>query len=160
MTTEDLGDLTRMRSAPLLFKRSRSLSDLPMNTISSSRDFIWMAGIYRDRLLAQRSALRKPDFSFDFPPPRGGLRSLSVGADCLATKSRAHSGILSQARRTPSSSAIPRSHRAAWPLSGRRRSPDSNAPCSEARRACVRRDNPCRSAPRRSGWRAHRPPSH
>jgi len=54
-----------------------------------------MAGICLDRLLKQRSALRKPDFSFDFPPPRGGLRSLSVAADCLATRSRALSGLLS-----------------------------------------------------------------
>jgi hypothetical protein len=57
-----------------------------------------MAGICLDRLLKQRSALpalRKPDISFDFPPPRGGLRSLSVAADCIATKSRALSGLLS-----------------------------------------------------------------
>ena len=40
-------------------------------------------------------ALRRPDSSFDFPPPRGGIRSLSVGAVCLATKSRALSGLLS-----------------------------------------------------------------
>jgi len=52
-----------------------------------------LAGICLDRLLKQRSALRKPDFFSDFPPPRGGLRSLSVGADCLATKSRALSGL-------------------------------------------------------------------
>jgi hypothetical protein len=43
-----------------------------------------MAGICLDRLLKQRCALRKPDFVFDFPPQRGGLRSLSVGAFCLA----------------------------------------------------------------------------
>jgi hypothetical protein len=54
-----------------------------------------MAGICLDRLLNQRSALRKPDFSFDFPPQRGGLRSLSVGAGCLATVSRALSELLS-----------------------------------------------------------------
>jgi hypothetical protein len=54
-----------------------------------------MAGICLDRLLEQRSALREPDFSFDFPPPCGGLRSLSVGADCIATKSRILSGLLS-----------------------------------------------------------------
>jgi hypothetical protein len=48
-----------------------------------------------DRLLKQRSALRKPDFFFDLPPPRGGLRSLSVGAVCHATKSRALSELLS-----------------------------------------------------------------
>jgi len=66
-----------------------------MNAISSSGNFIGMAGICLDRLLKQRSALRKPDLSFDFPPPRGGLRSLSIAADCLTTKSRAFSGLLS-----------------------------------------------------------------
>jgi hypothetical protein len=66
-----------------------------MTTISSSGNFIWMAGICLDRLLKQRSALRKSDFSFDYPPPRGGLRSLSVAADCIATKSRAPSELLS-----------------------------------------------------------------
>jgi hypothetical protein len=54
-----------------------------------------MAEICLDRLLKRRSALRKPDFSFDFPPPRGGLRSLSVAADCIAMKSRALSELLS-----------------------------------------------------------------
>jgi len=39
--------------------------------------FIAIAGIGPDRLLKQRSALRKPDFFFDFPPPRGSIRSLS-----------------------------------------------------------------------------------
>jgi hypothetical protein len=34
------------------------------------------------RLLKQRSALRKPDSSFGFPPQRGGLRSLSGGVVC------------------------------------------------------------------------------
>jgi hypothetical protein len=53
-----------------------------------------MAGICLDRLLKQRFALQKPGFSFDFPPPRGGLRSLSVAADRIATKSRALSGLL------------------------------------------------------------------
>jgi hypothetical protein len=66
-----------------------------MNTMVSSGNFIGMAGIRLDRLLKQRSALRKPDFSFDFPPQRGGLRSLSVGAGCLATVSRALSELLS-----------------------------------------------------------------
>jgi len=66
-----------------------------MNTMTSSGNFIWMAGICLDRLLQQRSALRKPDFSFDFPPPRGGLRSLSVVADCIAPESRALSELLS-----------------------------------------------------------------
>jgi hypothetical protein len=54
-------------------KPPRSLSDLLMNTISSSGNFIGMAGICLDRLLKQRSALRKPDFSFDLPPQRGVL---------------------------------------------------------------------------------------
>jgi len=45
-----------------------------------------MAGICLDRLLKQRSALRKPDFSFDFPPQRGGFRSLSGGAVCIAAE--------------------------------------------------------------------------
>jgi len=66
-----------------------------MNTISSSGNFIGMAGICLDRLLKQRSALQKPDFSFDFPPPCGGLRSLSVAADCIATEYRTFSGLLS-----------------------------------------------------------------
>jgi hypothetical protein len=48
-----------------------------------------------DQNFEQRSALRESDFSFDFPPLRGGLRSLSVGADCLATKFRALSELLS-----------------------------------------------------------------
>ena len=74
---------------------ARSLSGLLMNAISSSGNCIGTAGICLDRLLKQRSALRKPDFSFDFPPPRGGLRSLSVAADYIATKSRAFSGLLS-----------------------------------------------------------------
>ena len=52
-------------------------------------------GICLDRLLKQRSALRKPDFSFDFPPLRGGLGSLSVAADCIASESRALSELLS-----------------------------------------------------------------
>jgi len=58
-----------------------------MKTISSSGNFIGMAGICLDRLLKQRFALRKPKFSFDFPPQRGGLRSLSVEAVCLAAGS-------------------------------------------------------------------------
>jgi hypothetical protein len=65
-----------------------------MNTMSSSENFIGMTGICLDRLLKQRFALRKPDFSFDLPPLRGGLRSLSVGAGYLATKSRALSELL------------------------------------------------------------------
>jgi hypothetical protein len=66
-----------------------------MNTMSSSGNFTWMTGICLDRLLKQRSALRKSDFSSDLPPPRGGLRILSVGADYIATKYRAPSGLLS-----------------------------------------------------------------
>jgi len=61
------------------------------------------------RLLSQRSALRKPDFSSAFPPPRGGLRSLSVMAGCHATISRAHSERLSEARQTPRDSTLPES---------------------------------------------------
>jgi hypothetical protein len=72
-----------------------SLSDLPMNIVSSAGVFIAMAEICLDRLLRQRSALRKPDSSFDFPPLRGGLRGLSVKAGCFATTSRAHSAYLS-----------------------------------------------------------------
>jgi hypothetical protein len=68
-----------------------------MKTISSSGNSIGMAGICLDRLLKQRAALRKPDFSFDLPPPRGGLRSLSVGAGCIAMKSRTLSELFSQA---------------------------------------------------------------
>jgi hypothetical protein len=74
---------------------ARSLSGLLMSIVSSAGIFVAMAGICLDRLLKQRSALQNPDFSFDFPPPRGGLRSLSVGADCLATDSRALSELLS-----------------------------------------------------------------
>jgi len=39
-----------------------------------------------DRLLKQRSALPNPGNPIDFPPQRGGLRSLSVAAVCLATE--------------------------------------------------------------------------
>jgi hypothetical protein len=66
-----------------------------MNIVSSAEIFIAMAGIGLDRLLKQHSALQNPDFSFDFPPLRGGLRSLSVEAGCLATESRALSELLS-----------------------------------------------------------------
>jgi len=38
-------------------RTARSLSGVPMNTISSSGDFIGMAGICLDRLLKQRFAL-------------------------------------------------------------------------------------------------------
>jgi hypothetical protein len=53
-----------------------------MNIVSSTGIFIAMEEICLDRLLKQRSAL--PDVSFDFPPQRGGLRSLSGGAVCIA----------------------------------------------------------------------------
>ena len=66
--------------------RARSLSDLLINAISSSGNFIGMAGICLDSFLKRRSALRKPDFSFDFPSQRGGLRSLSGGAVCIAAE--------------------------------------------------------------------------
>jgi hypothetical protein len=92
------GELAKLQSAVIDRRYKilpRSLSDLLTNIISSSGHFIGMAGICLDRLLKQRSALRKPDLSFDLPPPRGGLRSLSVAADCIATKSRALSGLLS-----------------------------------------------------------------
>jgi len=55
-----------------------------MNIVSSAGIFIAMAGICLDRLLKQRSALRKLCIPLDFPPQRGGLRSLSGGADCVA----------------------------------------------------------------------------
>jgi hypothetical protein len=65
-----------------------------MKTISSSGSFMGLAEGCLDRLLKQRSALRKPDFSFKFPPSRDGLRSLPVGADYIATRSRALSELL------------------------------------------------------------------
>jgi hypothetical protein len=48
--------------------------------------FTSMEGICLDRLLKQRFALRKPGIPFDFPPQRGGLRSLSGGAVCIAAE--------------------------------------------------------------------------
>jgi len=78
-----------------VFRSPRSLLGLPMNAISTSEISIWFTGICFGRLLKQRSALRKPDVSFDLPPPRGGLRSLSVGVGCIATKSRALSELFS-----------------------------------------------------------------
>jgi hypothetical protein len=53
---------------------------------SSVEDLIAMDGICLDRLLKQRSALRISGFLFDFPPQRGGLRSLSGGAVCNAAE--------------------------------------------------------------------------
>jgi hypothetical protein len=49
-------------------------------------DLIAMDMFCLDRLLEQRSALRKRGIPLDFPPQRGGLRSLSVGAVCLAAE--------------------------------------------------------------------------
>jgi hypothetical protein len=40
-----------------------------MNIVSSAGIFIAMAETGLDRLLRQRFALRKPDSSFDLPPP-------------------------------------------------------------------------------------------
>jgi hypothetical protein len=45
-----------------------------------------MAAICLDRLLKQRSALRELAIPFDFPPQRGGLRSLSLRAVCIAAE--------------------------------------------------------------------------
>ena len=75
-TSSPRRSMIRGRSWPRLGVRNMraSLSGLPMNTISSSENFIWMAGICLDRLLKQRCAL--PDFSFDPPLPHGGLRAL------------------------------------------------------------------------------------
>ena len=55
-----------------------------MNIVSSAKIFMAMEGICLDRLLNQRFALRIPGIPLDFPPQRGGLRSLSVGAVCFA----------------------------------------------------------------------------
>jgi hypothetical protein len=79
----------------LILQRPRSLSNLLMNVVSSAEISFAMEGICLDWLLKQRLALPKPDFPFDLPPPRGGLGSLSVGADCIATESRALADLLS-----------------------------------------------------------------
>jgi hypothetical protein len=65
-----------------------------MNIVSSAGVFVALAGTCVDRLLKQRFALRKSDFFFKFPPHRGGLRSWSGKADCLATESRALSELV------------------------------------------------------------------
>jgi len=55
--------------------------------MSLSKNFIGIAKTGLDRLLRQRSALRKRGHRFsDLPPQRGGLRILSGGAVFLATK--------------------------------------------------------------------------
>jgi hypothetical protein len=66
-----------------------------MNITTSAKIFIAMERISLDRLLKQRSALRKPGMPFDFPPQRGGLRILSVGVGGNATNSGALSELLS-----------------------------------------------------------------
>jgi hypothetical protein len=48
-----------------------------MNIRSFSESFSGIAGFCLDRLLKQRSALRKPNLSFSLPPQRGGLRNSS-----------------------------------------------------------------------------------
>jgi hypothetical protein len=55
-----------------------------MNIVSSAKILMAMPGICLDRLLKQRFALHESDFPCNFPPQRGGLRSLSVGAFCFA----------------------------------------------------------------------------
>jgi hypothetical protein len=57
-----------------------------MNTVTSSGNLIRLAGLCRDRLLKQRSALRKLGNPLDYPPQRGGLRSLSDGTACIAAE--------------------------------------------------------------------------
>jgi hypothetical protein len=57
-----------------------------MNIVSPVRNFVAVAGICFDRLLKQRGALRKPCILLDHPPQRGGLRSLSGEAVCLAAE--------------------------------------------------------------------------
>jgi hypothetical protein len=58
-----------------------------MDAMSPSGNFNGMTGICPDRRLKQRSALRKQYFSFDLPPPCGGLGNLSAKVDCGPTKS-------------------------------------------------------------------------
>ena len=68
---------------------------MPKSIMSSVKNLVAMDGICLDRLLKQRFALRRPDNPFDSPPQRGGLRSLSGGAGCLAPEARAPSELLS-----------------------------------------------------------------
>ena len=95
-------------NAPLYIIEPRSLSDLLTNTISSSGNFIGMAVICLDRLLKQRSALRNPDFFCDFPPPRGGLWSLSVQGQIASRRNL-------ELTREPRRRRPPRRHRTALP---------------------------------------------
>jgi hypothetical protein len=65
---------------------ARNLAGLPMNIVSSARNFMARERVYLDRFLKQRSALLKSEVSFDLPPPRGGLRNLSGRAVCSAAE--------------------------------------------------------------------------
>jgi hypothetical protein len=59
---------------------------LPKKITSLAKNIIPLEGICLDRLLKQRSALREPEIPFGFPPQRGGLRSLSGRAVCIAAE--------------------------------------------------------------------------
>jgi hypothetical protein len=52
-----------------------------------------MTGICTDRLLKQRSALRKQNILIDLPPQRGGLRSLSAGRFALRRRFRVNAAL-------------------------------------------------------------------
>jgi hypothetical protein len=77
-----------------------------MNTESSAGSSFAMEGVSLDRLLKQRSALRKLGVPFDLPPQRGEFRSLSGGAVCIAAEIPNSFRTLIQNRQT-SSEAIP-----------------------------------------------------
>jgi hypothetical protein len=68
-------------SAVLIFHQLFRISGFEIRV---SRRWAW----FRLCLFGQRSALRKPDLCFDWPPLRGGLGSLSVAADSVATVPR------------------------------------------------------------------------
>jgi hypothetical protein len=55
-----------------------------MNIATLTNAFLPMQGFCLDRLLKQRSALRRSSAPSDLPPPCGGIRSLSGGEDGLA----------------------------------------------------------------------------
>jgi hypothetical protein len=69
-----------------IFREPGEPVGLAHETLSSSGNFPGMTAIRLNRLPKQRSALRKPDLSFNFPPPCGGLGSLSLRAACIATE--------------------------------------------------------------------------
>jgi hypothetical protein len=69
---------------------------LQKNITSLAKIFIAMDGICLDRLLKQRPALLQPGIPLDFPPQRGGLRSLSGGAACIAAEITSKLRTLSQ----------------------------------------------------------------